>query len=469
MMMMMSPIASAASILVSALLAQTPVSEVEAQLSAEVAVVAAKVAAVRAERALVDIEPHLRQAGRDLAFQFKIKDGDWDRDRGREQADREKQNKDRALEQAERDYERGTRALDKRQWDEAVTRFNEVAVRGTTRVDGALYWKAYALSKLGRGADAVAALDELAKSHPGSRWLNDGKAMRVEIGRAAGRPVSPEDATDDEIKLMAINSLMESDPARAVPLLDKLLQSPASPKLRERALFVLGQSDSPKAREIVVRVAKGGANPDLQVKAVRNLGVYGGQANRQLLADVYAASSDLTIRKQVLNSFMVSGERDRLLAIARSDPSPELRRESIHYLGKMGVSSQLGDLYARESSGEVRARILQALFESGNTPKLIEIARSEKDPALRARAIQHLGSSGGAPAGDALVAIYGASPDAALRKKVLEALFNQNNARQLVEVARKEKDPELKKAAVQRLSNMRSKEATEFLLELLNK
>jgi HEAT repeat protein len=314
----------------------------------------------------------------------------------------------RAIERAERDYERGNRALDERRWQEAVERFEEVAGGGGARVDGALYWKAYALAKLGRVQDAVAALDRLATAHPQSRWLNDARAMRVEIGQSAGRPLSPEDAANDDLKLMAINSLMQNDPERAVPLLDKLLQRESSPKLRERALFVLSQSDSPRAREVVVRVAKGGANPDLQLRAVRNLGVYGGKANRDLLADIYRSSGDRAIKRQVLNSFMVSGERDRILAVARSDASPEMRKEAVGHLGRMGANAQLEQLYASEPSVEVRKALLQALFVGGN-------------------------------------------------------------ARQLVEVARKERDPELRKAAVQHLSNMRSKEATDFLMELLNK
>jgi hypothetical protein len=59
--------------------------------------------------------------------------------------------------------------------------------------------------------------------------------------------------------------------------------------------------------------------------------------------------------------------------------------------------------------------------------------------------------------------------DTIVRKAVLNAFFLQGNARQLIEVARKETDPELKRAAVQKLSLMGSKEATEFLMELLNK
>lgn len=307
---------------------------------------------------------------------FQIRDRDRDRDR--------------AIEQMEREYERGTRALDKRQWDEAVNRFEEVIAANKARVDAALYWKAYALSKLGRNKDSIAALDSLAQSHPQSRWLADSKALKVEVGQASGKPVSPEDTTDDDIKLMAINSLMQSDPERSVPLLEKLLETKSSPKLRERALFVLSQSDSPKAREAVARVAKGGANPDLQMKAVRNLGVYGGKNNQQLLADVYAQTNDIAIKKQVLQSFMISGERDRLLAAAKSDSNVELRGQAIQLLGTMGANSQLGDLYSGESSKELRGRILQALFVTGNAKQLVDIARKENDPDLKKMAIGHL-------------------------------------------------------------------------------
>jgi len=74
-------------------------------------------------------------------------------------------------------------------------------------------------------------------------------------------------------------------------------------------------------------------------------------------ADIYASTSDLGVKKQILNSFMVSGERDRLLAIAKSDPTPELRMGAIRYLGNLGANSQLASLYASESSVEIRSRI----------------------------------------------------------------------------------------------------------------
>jgi hypothetical protein len=51
----------------------------------------------------------------------------------------------------------------------------------------------------------------------------------------------------------------------------------------------------------------------------------------------------------------------------------------------------------------------------------------------------------------------------------MQGLAIQGNAKALIEVARTESDPELKRAAIRNLSSMRSKEASDFLLEYLSK
>ncbi len=56
---------------------------------------------------------------------------------------------------------------------------------------------------------------------------------------------------------MALNGLMNSNPERALPILEKLLAGSQSPRVKERALFVLSQSSAPQARETVVKFAKG--------------------------------------------------------------------------------------------------------------------------------------------------------------------------------------------------------------------
>ena len=68
---------------------------------------------------------------------------------------------------------------------------------------------------------------------------------------------------------------------------------------------------------------------------------------------------------------------------------------------------------------------------------------------------------------DLLTGIYRSSSDLPVKRAVLNSLFMQRNARALVDLARAEKDPQLKKDIVSKLSVMKAPEATDYLLELL--
>lgn len=309
-------------------------------------------------------------------------------------------------------YDSGKSALDNHNYDRAVEIFDKVidAKTPSSRADGAYYWKAYALNKLGKRDEALAALAELSKQFPQSSWLNDAKALQAEVQQAKGQPVAPEDQADEDLKLYAINALMNSDAERAVPLLEGLLNNPKmSPRLKERALFVLAQSRSDKAHDIVGRYAKGASNPDLQLTAVQYLGTFRSNDSRQLLADVYKSTNDVNVKRYVLRSFGMSRDIEHLAGIGKSEQNADLRREAIRQLGNI-----------------------------------------RDDQAVAS-----------------LVSIYGSEADKDIKTEILNSLGNQGAVKQLIECARKESDPQLKRAAVRRLSQMNSKEALDYLAELL--
>jgi hypothetical protein len=232
---------------------------------------------------------------------------------------------------------------------------------------------------------------------------------------------------------------------------------------------VLAQNRSQRSRDLLAEVAKGGSNPDLQAKAIEYLGVYGGRDNLQTLVDVYKATNDASVKRSILNSFMIAGSRDNLLAVAKSETNPELKMHAIQLLGNVGGSADLAQLYTTETTPEVKQAIIQGLFVSGNADKLFDLAKNEKDPALRRLAINQLGVMGRSKTGTTLATMYTQETDPDNKKAIINALFIQGNATALVEIARKETDLNLKKLVVNQLAIMHSKEASDYLLELLNK
>jgi HEAT repeat protein len=411
------------------------------------------------------------QEARDRAQEARDREQEK-RDREQEARDREQEAKDRAqekLDRAQELYDQGTELLDDGKYQQAIEVFNQVSQQGGNSVEGALYWKAYAQYKSALRSEAVVTLKGLEKNYPKSRWLDEARQLELEMNQKSGQNVSPVGQPDDDLKLMALNGLMNSDPDTAVPMLEKFLKGNQSLKLKERALFVLSQSGKPQAREVVAKIAHGDSNPELQMKALNYLGLFGGKESRQELANIYASSNDVHVKRAILHSFMIGGDRDRLFAAAKSEKSPELRREAIQQLALTGAQSELWQLYQAEPTVEVKRQILQSMFLTGNSDKLVEVARDEKDPTLRAAAIKSLGLMGAGKTGGALTSLYGTEKDTEVRRNILNSLFISGNVDGLIEIARKEKDPELKREAVQKLSLMGSPKATEFLMEILNK
>jgi hypothetical protein len=367
-------------------------------------------------------------------------------------------------------YSEGQRSLDSRHWDEAVESFNQVISRGGARVDGALYWKAYALGKLGRRDEALAAIAELRKSDAGTRWLDDAKALELELKQASGQNVAPEVQDDEDLKLMAINGLMQSDPERAIPLLERQLKGSASPKVKRNTLFVLAQSNSPKAQAMLEQVARGGANPDLQLKAIRYMNERRRPNNNaQTLSEIYAGTNDLAIKRAILEAYNSMGEKDRLLQLAKTEKAPDVREYAISALAGNRGTPELWQLYQAETTPEGKLQLLHYMYSNSNAEKLLEIVRTEKDPKVRAEAVRVLASQRAGVTADMLVSVYNAEQDQQIKMRILDGLSSQRNAKSLVDIARAEKDSKMKLRIVERLSNMKSKEASDYLEELLKK
>ena len=305
-------------------------------------------------------------------------------------------------------YDEGARALDEHKYDEAVQHFDTVITAKSTRADGALYWKAYALNREGKRDEALAALTQLRTDYPSSAWLHDAQALQDEVKRSAGQPISPEQESNDDLKLMAINSLMNADAERAIPLLEGILKGNAAPNVKERALFVLAQSKSPRAQQVLTDYAKGAGNPDLQLRAIRYVGMSGTKEAQQQLAVIYAGSGDVRLKASILQSLMIANATDALMSVAKT----------------------------------------------------------EKDATLRDSAIRDLASNKAVPT-DGLMELYGSS-DAQAKRSIVDGLASRRDAKTLVDLVHRETDPTLKRAIVERLGGMHdNKEAMDYMMELL--
>ena len=307
-------------------------------------------------------------------------------------------------------YDQARSYIDRDQYDRALQPLDRLIGQKGARADAAMYWKAYSLSKLGRNPEALTTLAELRKQFPNSSWIRDAGFLEVEVKQASGQAVNADAQVSEDIRLLAQQGIMRSDPATAIPVVERSLAGNSSIRVMERALFVLSQSREARAREVITGVAKGSSNPDLKIAAIRYLGRTSGADVSQILEEIYRGTSDVDVKRAALQALSTARAADRLGSIARSEKDPDLRRSAVRYLG------------------------------TSNAPE----------------------------AAEALRALYTADTTEASRRAVIDALSsNRNGAPALVALARAEKDPEMRRELVRRLSNMRAPEAQAYMLELL--
>lgn len=362
-------------------------------------------------------------------------------------------------------YSAAKDALDDGEYDDAIKQFDEVIKIHGRKADGALYWKAYALNKNGNKAQALTTIGELRRSYPKSTWLRDAGALEQEMRGAA---VDPQNISDEELKLLALQSLMNSDPEKAVPLLEKIIMGNYPPRLKDRALFVLSQSSSEKAQQILMGLAKANNQPDLQKRAIRYIGMSGNR-NRAVLKEIYNSSTDISVKKTVFQAWLMCGCKEDVASLAHTEKNPELRREAIRYLGMMGGREELLDFYKNSPDVETREAAVGAMLMCGCAHELAEIVQTEKDPGVLDKAINTLGLVGGEESLAALTNLYSTRTDVSMKKKVINALFLHNAGKEMVALARKETNPELKRELIQKMSLMRSPEISDYMMEILNK
>jgi hypothetical protein len=449
-------------------------------------------------------------------------------------------------------YAAGKKAIYESNWQQALDSFSQVVKAGGSHADEALYWQAYSQNKLGQRGDALNNIARLKREYPRSQWIKDASALEIEIHP---RTANPEQETDCDLKLLAVNSLLNNDPDRAVPLIEKLLNAGNSGQcggqVLEKALFVLSQSDSQRARDLMLQIATGKLHPELQQKAIHYLGISGNhdvlmkiytgsssaeakksalhslgisggcselltlsgpEKDPQLikeaihsmgiagckseLRDLYSKSTVPDVKRDILHSTIVSGDTELQQKVALNDPDPKLRaeavkdlgvsggctqlsgfsgsekdpeviREAIHAMGVGGCQQQLRDLYNKTTSPDLKRDILHSTIVSGDTELQERVALNDPDPKLRADAIKDLGISGGSSA--TLMKIYQSNQSSDVRDAAINALFIKGDAHSLVELAKKETNPELRKEIVSKLSVMGNREATDYLMEILNK
>jgi HEAT repeat protein len=188
-------------------------------------------------------------------------------------------------------YREARTLLNRGEWRRAATLFGQVADRRpeSAYAADALYWKAFALYRIGGVAElreSLAALDARKSRFPRAGNADDAASLTTRVtgalaargdaaastrlrSQAAADPSSCDDE-DLSVRASALSTLMRNDPESATPILLKVLdrRDQCSLSLRQNAVMILGRRDDATVRAKLVDVARNDPSADVRSGAI---------------------------------------------------------------------------------------------------------------------------------------------------------------------------------------------------------
>lgn len=256
-------------------------------------------------------------------------------------------------------YKRAKEFVYQKDWLKAVEQFRQVAesFRGSKLRDVSLYWSSYSLNQLSQTLEnldkiletqeeALSQLETLMRQYPYSKWIDDAKLLRVEIAENLvkkgfkqykhilnGASKDP----DIELKIAALDVLLQMDKEKAFPILEKMIRSNKNPELREKAIFILSQIDDPRVVPILAEVALKDNNKQIKEKAIFWLGQIRRAESLNQLVKIYKNIEDLELKEKVIFSIaQYGGEKGikYLIELYQKEKSFRLKKKIIFWLGQ---------------------------------------------------------------------------------------------------------------------------------------
>jgi len=249
---------------------------------------------------------------------------------------------------ADKLFQAGKDAIHKKDWNVAVERWKNFSTLFPQSQWGAepYYWLAYSLNQAAKESDdfekqtamreqAMLKLEMLLQRFSDSSWANDARMLRIELAEYlsnAGKTqykkyitssAQAENGSDINVKLVALDALMQMDEEKALPILKKIIKENKDRNIRAKAVFVLSQHDDPSVPTLLGEIARRDEDPYVREQAVFWLGQEGGEAGLGNLIDLYADCKDKKLKEKILFAFSQNESEAsfrKLLDIAKSDP-----------------------------------------------------------------------------------------------------------------------------------------------------
>lgn len=398
-------------------------------------------------------------------------------------------------------YSQAREALNAGRYREAAEAFQQLRSEfpRSGYVADSYYWQAFALSRLGTQRqlrEAQALLQAQMDEYPSASTYADARELYVRVesqlaqqGDARAAAAISQQATDpcgpgQEVRVAALNALLNMNPERALPILKQVLQDKdaCSAELREQAVFLIAQNMDDEAVDILLDLAHRDPdpNPEIREAAVFWLSQVQLPEAMDALEAILRESDDPEIQENAIFAIAQQDDPESVEILRgyaeRDDLSTELRENVIFWLGqKRGGGEYLRSLWNRVQDPDLKESILFGVAQehsAENRAWLVERAMdANEDPEVRENAIFWAGQTGAFTIQE-LRDLFDAFQDPELKEQVIFVASQRGDTEAvdfLMEIAEDEENGEIREQAIFWLGQSDDPRVPEFLLRIIGR
>jgi HEAT repeat protein len=369
----------------------------------------------------------------------------------------------------------------------AASRFSDVRTRfaNTRYWCDAAYYEAFSRQRLGTMDDlrtGVRVLDSMASrcsnnmprgasaDVPQLKARIDGSLARLgdadaaeRVRRAAGQDQVC-DTDERAVKIEALNTLANMDPATANPVLRTVLASkdPCSGPVRQQAIALVARRNDSESVATLLQIAKTETDQQVQRSAVAALSRMTNDASVAAMEDLLRNSTDERTQYEAAAAMARSDHPRAQTAVRalveRRDVAERIRLNAINALAsKENLSLDYWrQMYPRVESDQLRVGIIHAIARI-NTDEahafLLSIARNPQESSeARRAAVGRIQST--APISE-LYRLLESADSRSQRQPIVNAISSRKEPEatdRLIDIAKRSTDPEVRNAAIRALS-----------------
>ena len=400
-----------------------------------------------------------------------------------------------------RAYQDARDYLNARRYEQAAQAFYQLRrdYAQSGYVADSYYWQAFALSRLGSRSqlrEALSLLDAQRDQYDAAATLADARELAVRIESQLARQGDVQAARsitqqaqeacgpDQEMRLAALGALLNMNSDRAIPILQDVLRDrdACSAELRRHAIFLLSQSMTDESVDILLDLAHRNPDPDPEVReqAVFWLSQVHSEEALAALEAILAESDDPEIQENAV--FAISqhdSERSGQILrqyVERGGGTPEIREHALFWIGQSpGGGEYLRSVYSSLESAELRANALHAIAEEDTDESrawLLARARdASEDMEVRSQALFWVSQTGNVEVAD-IKQLFQSFDDPEMKQQVIFAA-SQIDSREavdfLMEVAEDPENGEMREQAIFWLGQSKDPRVPDFLLRIIGR